>query len=102
MFKDSNELLDIALRLVEEAIENNSLKTEIVLKDWFSGDVDQMHEICEQLEIRLITELLRDEFKQYQIRSIVREKSLSGIISFKNAPCSMFYNLIWELRLKPK
>lgn len=94
MKKDSNELLDIALRKVEEAVKSNLLTVEIMIRECFSGSSEEMKKICEQLELKTITELLREEFSEYEIKSIIRQRNRIGIISTQNAPCSMFYALV--------
>ncbi|MDE5831122.1 MAG: hypothetical protein K2H53_05890 [Clostridia bacterium] len=101
-FKNSNELLDHALRELQTAVTENKQEVTIVLEEYFDGDSKAMLEIVEKLEIKSITERLREEFSDFSIKSRVECGHLSSIITFKTGPCDIRYKLIWKLELIPK
>ena len=103
MFKDSSELLEYALRKLQVAIEKNEVQVEILLDERFPNDTNSVKKYCDELEVKTITELLREEFKNYDIRSVVESKGyLQGIITFTKGPCIMAYPLVWILTLQKK
>lgn len=103
MFKNSNELLEYALRELQVAIEKNKVQVEILLKERFPNDTASIRQYCDELEVKTITELLREEFKNYDIRSVVESKGdLQGVITFTKGPCIMAYLLVWVLTLRKK
>lgn len=103
MWQNSVVLLDYALRELQVAILHNTKKVEIVLENYFTGDVNSMRKLSDNLEIKTITEILREEFTNYEIRSIVGQKGqLNSIITFSHAPCVLSYPLVWELILQKK
>lgn len=73
------------------------------MKDTFPNDSNRVREFCEKLEIKTITEMLREEYKNYDIKSVVQSKGfLKGIITFNRGPCSLHYPLVWVLTLRKK
>ena len=103
MFRNSTELLDYALRELQVAVEQNKGRVEIELEEYFQDDESKIKQFCNKFEIGTITELLREEFKDYDIKSIVKLKGhLKGIITFSRGPCSLHYPLVWVLTLRNK
>ena len=102
MFKNSSELLDCALREFQAAIDGGKSEVKIVVQEWFSGDFDEMKKLGDDLEIKEIVELLREEFSGYNIKSRLEKSHLSGVITFKDAPCSLMYELVWKNVLTKK
>ena len=83
--------------------EKNELEVEILLEESFIDDTAIVRRYCDNLEVKTITELLREEFKDYNIRSVVKSKGyLQGIITFSEGPCVMSYPLVWTLTLLKK
>lgn len=103
MFRNSTELLDYALRELQVAVEQNKGTVEIKLEEYFQNAENKMRQFCNKFEIKTITELLREEFEDYDIKSIIELKGhLTGIITFSRGPCSLHYPLIWRLTLRKK
>jgi len=103
MFRNSTELLDYALRELQVAVEQNKEIVEIMLKEHFECNDNKTRSFCDKFEIKTITELLREEFEDYDIKSVVELKGyLTGIITFSNGPCSLNYPLVWILTLRKK
>lgn len=102
MFKNSSELLDCALREFQAAVDGGKSEVEIMLKEYFSGDIADMQKIVEELEIKEIVEILREEFSEYDIKSRVGGGHLNWVISKKNAPCELDYQLVWKSVLTKK
>ena len=103
MFKNSTELLDHAVREVKEAVDNNAPEVVILLKEHFQNSTSEVQKYCDALEVKTITEILREEFKDYDIKSSVEiEGDLKGIITFEKGPCMLFYPLVWNLILHKK
>lgn len=105
MFSNSIDLLDYALRELQVAVKKKkkNQKVVIVLKQHYSkDDINKIKQYCDRYEIKEITELLREEFKEYDIKSTVRLGSLTGVVTFSKGPCSLNYPLIWELTLRKK
>ncbi len=103
MFKNSNELLEYALRELQVAVKENKSQVEILLKESFPNDTNRVRKYCDGLEMKTITEILREEFKNYDIRSTVESKGyLKAIITFERGPCEKFYPLVWKLTLRKK
>jgi len=101
-FEDSTELLDFALRELQVAINHSNPKVEIVLDQEFSGGLNEMQEIGNKLEIRIITEIFREHFVDYKIKSDLSLKNLSMVITFERGSCSLYYPLVWTLILQKK
>lgn len=100
MQKKSNKLLDIALRELKTAIEENKKEVEITLVEKFSGNKEKAEKISKKYEMKSITEILRRKFKGYEIKSEIYKKlNLLAITSFKNKPCAtvVSYLLVWKL-----
>lgn len=103
MFKNSTELLDHAFRELQVAIKNNKIQVEILLNERFSTNSNTVKKYCDELELKTITEILREEFSDYNIKSLVESKGyLQGVITFEKGPCVMFYPLVWKLTLRKK
>ena len=102
MWKNSTELLDYALREIKEAIKQERTKIRIVLEECYTDEREKVLQYCEKLELKTITEILREEFENYTIKSVVASEDLNAIITFKRAPCAIFYSLIWTLTLQKK
>lgn len=103
MFKNSNELLEYALRKLQVAVNENKSQVEILLKERFPNDTNKVREYCDNLELKTITEILREEFKNYDIRSTVESKGyLKAILTFERGQCEMFFSLVWNLTLLKK
>ena len=103
LWKNSSELLEHAFRELQVAVKENKPEVEIRIQEHFSGDIKETGKIVDRLEMRTITELLREEFSQYEIKSRVGTKGkLNGILSCKDSPCVLFYPLVWELTLQKK
>ena len=47
MFKNSNELLEYALRELQVAIERNKVQVEIILKERFPNDTASVRQYCD-------------------------------------------------------
>ena len=76
---------------------------EILLSESFPNDTTEVQKYCETLQLKNITETLREEFNNYNIKSIVKSKgNLTTILTFKKGPCTMFYPLVWCLTLQEK
>ena len=103
MWKNSTELLDYALRELRVAIKKGKRQVEIILDDNFLNDTKVVKKYCDELELKTITEMLREEFDDYNIKSVVKSKGdLKGIITFERGPCAMYYPLVWRLTLRKK
>lgn len=103
MFKSSSELLEYALRKLQVAVKENKSQVEILLQDSFPNDTNQVRKYCSGLKMKLITEILREKFKDYDIKSTVESKgAFKAIFTFERGPCEMLYPLIWELTLRKK
>ena len=103
MWKNSEELMDFARKKLKEAIEKKEFEVEIVLSDSFPADTSEVQLRCESLKMKKITESLREEFSNYNIKSIVKSKGkLNAILTFKKGPCALFYPLVWCLTLQEK
>ena len=103
LWKNSSELLEHALRELQVAVQENKTKIEILIQKRFSGDVEAISRIAEKLEMKAITETLREEFSEYELKSRLGTKGeLNAILTFKDEPCSLFYPLVWELNLQKK
>ena len=103
MWKNSTELLDHALRELRVAIKKDQNQVEIRLSDNFLNDTKVVKKYCDELELKIITEMLREEFNHYDIKSVVEIKGdLKGIITFERGPCTIYYPLVWRLTLRKK
>ena len=105
MWKNSNELLDYAIRELQKAMKENEEKVEIKIEltDCFTGNSKQdIKKFADKLKIKEATEKLREQYVNYTIRSRVQGGDLNAIISFKSAPCEIAYKLFWELILLKK
>lgn len=101
MWKDSTELLDYALREPEKAIENKTGNVKIILMNNFLGEKEDMIRIVEQLELKTITEMLREEYSGYNIRSEVETGTLRSVLTLRTG-CNLFYPLKWKLTIVKK
>ena len=102
MWQNSTELLDYALRELQVAVANNKQMVEIVLSQAFPNDYKKVKELCDTLEIKTITELLREELCEYEIRSEVATEDFSMNFMFVKGPCEFYYKLLWKLTLRKK
>ena len=102
MRKKSQKLLDMALREIESAIDNNE-EVEITLAKEFVGGKEEAQEISDKYETKKLTEIIRARFPSYLIGSeICRKLNFMSVRSFKNKPCEVIasYSLIWKLSLQ--
>lgn len=103
MFKNSSELLNCALQKLNLAIEKGTSKVEILLDERFSSDTPSVKKLCDKLEIKKITELLREKFETFTLKSeVISTGHLKASITFTHGPCVMFYPLVWVLTLEEK
>jgi len=103
MDKFSNELMEFARSRIKMAIEKKEWEVEIILSESFPNDTIEVQKHCETLQLKNITEALRKEFNNYNIKSIVKSKgNLTTILTFKKGPCALFYPLVWCLSLQEK
>ena len=102
MWKNSTELLDYALRELQVAIYNGKKEVEIVLKEHCKKDIEQVKEIDNRLEIQTLTEMLREKFYNYDIKSVVGLGHLNFAIKHMDTPCDLFYPIVWKLILQKK
>ena len=100
--KSSAELLDYALYEVQKAIFTSIDEVKIVLDSNFSGNFSKMWEFCDRLEIKAITELLREEFNTYEIKSEVDKGGITSVVTFEEGQCIFSFSLVWKLTLKKK
>ena len=103
MWQNSIELLEYALRELQTAVESNKTSVEIMLDEYFLGDMERIKEIVDNLKLKEITATLLEKFNDYEIKSRVgQDGCFKAILTFKNAPCAIFYPLKWNLILKIK
>lgn len=103
MFESSNELLDYALQKLQVAVESNQKEVNIVLDEYFKGEKKEIKKFANQLDIKTITQMLREKFSDYDVKSIVgTESKFNAIITYKTAPCDIFHCLVWILTLQKK
>ena len=102
MFKNSIELLDHAVREVREAVDKSVPEVVIFLEKHFRNSTSEIKKYCDNLEVKTITEILREEFNNYNIESIVEIGDLTGVITFEKGPCALYYPLVWNLILHKK
>jgi len=87
MRKNSKELLELALRELQVAIEKNESKVEIILSKRFPNSTSNIKRFCNMLELQDVTNSLIEKFKDYNITSVV---TTNGLL------------LIWILELRKK
>lgn len=85
--KISNELLELALRELQVAIEKNESKVEITLSQRFPNNTSNIKRFCNMLELQDVTDSLIEKFPNYNITSVVKSKGLL---------------LVWILELRKK
>ncbi len=103
MFKNSNELLDYALRELQVAVENNKVEVKIVLDEYFKGEKKEIAKFADKVGIKTMTQTLREKFSDYDVKSRVgKESKFNAIITYKSGPCDIFHQLIWTLTLQKK
>ena len=100
MWKNSTELLDYALRELEKAIEKDEREVKIVVDKFFTSDMD-FKESIQKWELKTITEILREEYSNYTIKSTVKNERLSMILTLKTG-CTLYYPLVWILTIAKK
>ena len=105
MRKKSKELLDMALRELHSAINEGKEEVELVLKKEFSGKQEDLQKFSNKYELKKVTELLREEYSDYEIKSIIYgEPNCLAIVCFDKGPCRKIgsYSIVWKLSLKLK
>ena len=105
MRKKSKELLDMALRELHTAIKEEKEEVKITLEKDSSGTQKAAEHASNKYEIKKLTELIRKEFADYEVKSVIySELNNLAIISFKNSPCKKYasYSLKWKLSLQKK
>lgn len=61
-----------------------------------------INDVVKQYDIRGITDKLREKYPDYHIKSTVSKGQFRGSITWDNAPCSLFYEIIWEVTVTKK
>ncbi len=103
MWKNSKDLFDHALRELQVAVKEKKVQVEIILSEAFPNDTNKVREYCDRFELKKITESIREQFKNYDVRSVVESKGhLKCIITFQKGPCVRAYPLVWTLTLREK
>lgn len=105
MRRKSKELLDMALRELHTAIKEGKEEVKITLQENSSGTQKEAERVSKKYEIKELTELIRKEFADYEVKSVIYSNLDNlAIISFKNSPCKKFttYSLKWKLSLQKK
>lgn len=108
MEEKSRELLDFARKEIKTAIEKNKeekLKVEILLEEGVFDRRDEILKYRKKFRIGTITEILREEFKDYDIISVVRCEGAvkEGVLTLARSPVwGRHYPLVWCLTLQEK
>lgn len=103
MFNDSNELLDHALRELQLAVEEEMTEVEIVLSYANEGKVNKIMNSHEKLNVMKVTELLRLQYPEYYIKSIVGPKlTKQMVIEIPKISKVIYYPIVWRLSLQKK
>lgn len=98
-----DELRQKALNKVAEAIKEQATEVKILLSKGFTNNTASVKDCCEKLEIKQITELLRERFSEYQIKSsVASEGHLTGVLTFSSGPCTLVYPLVWTITISKK
>lgn len=103
MFKNSSELLDCALRELEIAIEEDKKEVEIILSDVHESKTKEIINLHEKLNVMVVAELLRMQYPNYAIKSIVGPKLTTQIsIKIPQVQTITYYPIVWKLSLRKK
>jgi len=103
MFKNSIELLDYALRELQVATKENKHQVEIILSECSQSDVNEIIKLSQKLEVNSVIELLRKEYNDYSIQSMVGPKGNSEIrVKFLQFPNVTYCPIVWKLSLQKK
>ena len=105
MRKKSKELLDMALRELHTAIKEGKEEVEITLEKDSSGTKEAAQCVSDKYEIKKLTELIRKEFVDYEVKSVIySELNKLSIVTFEKGPCrkTALYSLKWKLSLQKK
>ena len=103
MFKNSSELLDCALRELQIAIKEGRKEVEIILSDAYEGNVNGIINLDEKLNVMVVAEILRMQYSNYSIKSVVGPKLTSEIrIKLPQIPTMTYYPIVWTLSLQKK
>ena len=105
MRRKSKELLDMALRELHTAIKEVKEEVEITLEKDFDGTQKAAEHFSKKYETKKLTELIRKEFADYEVKSIIYGKpNYLAIVCFSNKSCTnaASYSLIWKLSLQEK
>ena len=105
MRKKSKELLDMALRELHTAINEGKEEVELVLREDFTGDQKKIQEFSDKYELKKVTEKLREEFANYELKSVIcAEPNFMAFVCFEKGPCKKVANrsLRWKLSLRAK
>ena len=100
MWRNSSELLDYAFRELQVAMEDDKQEVEIVLHEDFEDDLNKIKKLCDSLNIKTITNELREKFDNYAIRSeVFTKKNWEYILTYTLGNCSFCvrYPLVWKL-----
>lgn len=105
MRKKSKQLLDMARRELHTVISERKEEVELVLRKEFSGDQTELQKFSDKYELKKVTEKLREEFANYELKSIIcAEPNLMAFVCFEKGPCKKVTSrsLIWKLSLRAK
>jgi len=103
MLKNSTEFLDYALRELQVAIEEDKKEVEIILSDAHESKVNEIINLHEKLNVMVVAELLRMQYPDYSIKSIVWPKLTTQIaIKIPKVQTITYYPIVWKLSLQKK
>jgi len=102
MFKNSNELLDYAIREIQVAVKKKKSKVEIVLMKQCASNSRRIKRCCNNLEIEKNTHVLNEKFKDYDIKGNVKLEKIGTLTRLKSGQIEFTYPLTWILVLRKK
>lgn len=102
MFKNSNELLEYALREIQVAVRKNKPKVEIILKKYCSSNAKSVKRYCKELGLEEIIQALNKEFENYNINGTVELAKIATVRRLKEGSIEFVYPLTWILILRKK
>lgn len=80
-------------------------EVEIILEKNSIGDKKAAEHFSNKYELKKLTELIREEFADYEVKSVICSKpNYLAIVCFSNKSCTnaASYSLIWKLSLQKK
>ena len=95
----------MARRELYTAISEGKEEVELVLRKEFSGNQTELQQFSDKYEFKKVTELLRAEFEDYEVKSIIyAEPNFMAFVCFEKGPCKKVTSrsLVWKLSLKAK